>query len=420
MVMYKNGAYWIDYIVQGRRRVEKTTLTAQTLANKAKAKKLQDEARVRFKDEVEKIEALSVRNKRGKIVDQPIHEAFSDYYERQGQYAKGKGPQNILRELAYAEAFFGPDVMIGDLDAEALIDLREFRRKDYVKHRTKDGLPAIDRKTGERKALKLVSNRTVNMTIEAVRWALGWLEKNGRAIQKIDWRVVMLEEDPRVTEFKTEHEVLVLEKFRPDYLPCLLFMLEAGPRKGQAVALKWSDIDWDRRTITLLKQKKRGAKRTPKPHRIPITSEIERLLMTQIDPETQQPYHPTQVWTYCGMRTRTDIKSGRKFEMGRRYPIEYQGISSAWARFKRQHSIEDVRLHDLRHAAGTRTLQKTQNLALVRDLLGHSTVTTTERYAHTGVELLRAALEQASARARGQENITRAEKTHTEIHTELV
>lgn len=392
MVMYKNGAYWIDYIVGGRRRVEKTNLTAQTAANKIKAKKLQDEARIRFKDEVQKIEARSVRNKRGKIVDQPIHEAFSDYYEKQGQYAKGSGPKNILRELAYSEAFYGPDFMISDLDAEALIDLREQRRKDYVKLRTKDGLPAIDPKTGERKAQKSLSNRSVNMTIEAVRWALGWLEKNGRAIQKIDWRVVMLEEDPRVTEFKTEHEALILENFRPDYLPCLLFMLEAGPRKGQAVALKWSDIDWERRTITLLKQKKRGAKQIPKPHRIPMTTEIERLLTTQINPETRQPYHPVQVWTYCGRRTRLDVNSGRKFEKGQRYPVEYQGISSAWARFKRKHGIRDVRLHDLRHAAGTRTLQKTQNLVLVRDLLGHSNITTTERYAHASLELLRAAM----------------------------
>lgn len=100
MVMYKNGAYWIDCIVGGRRRVEKTNLTLQSAANKAKAKRLQDEARVRFKDEIEKVEARNVRNKRGKIVDQPIHEAFSDYYEKQRQYAKGSGAKNVLRELA--------------------------------------------------------------------------------------------------------------------------------------------------------------------------------------------------------------------------------------------------------------------------------------------------------------------------------
>lgn len=416
MVMYKNGAYWIDYIVSGNRRVEKTSLTAKNFTNKQRAKKLQVEARLRFRDEIQQIEARNVRNKRGKIVDQPIHEAFSEYFEKQGQYAKGKGPQNILRELAYAEAFFGPDFMIGNLDAEALIELREQRRKEHVRSRTKDGLPAIDPNTGERKVPRIISNRSVNMTIEAVRWSLGWLEKNGRTVQKIDWRVIMLEENPRPTEFKLEHETLILEKFRADYLPCLLFMLEAGPRKGQAVALKWSDINWSNRAITLLKQKKRGAKRSPKPHRIPITSEIERLLMTQIDPVTLQPYHPIRVWTYCARRTRVDVKSGREFETGHRYPIEYQGISSAWARFKRKHGIEDVRLHDLRHAAGTRTLAKTQNLALVRDLLGHSNITTTERYAHTSLELLREAMEKTTACA--PEESVRGGKIHTKIHTD--
>ena len=54
--------------------------------------------------------------------------------------------------------------------------------------------------------------------------------------------------------------------------------------------------------------------------------------------------------------------------------------------------IEDFRFHDLRHTCAARLVSSGVALSEVRDLLGHSTVAMTERYAHLAPERIRAAV----------------------------
>ncbi|MDR0592567.1 MAG: site-specific integrase [Bifidobacteriaceae bacterium] len=53
--------------------------------------------------------------------------------------------------------------------------------------------------------------------------------------------------------------------------------------------------------------------------------------------------------------------------------------------------------HQLRHSKATHLLENGVNLIYIRDLLGHASITTTERYARANPELKRQAIEQASA-----------------------
>ena len=55
--------------------------------------------------------------------------------------------------------------------------------------------------------------------------------------------------------------------------------------------------------------------------------------------------------------------------------------------------IEDFRFHDLRHTFATRLVQKGVDLYKVSKLLGHSDVSTTQRYAHHYPESLRDGVE---------------------------
>ena len=375
MAYYAGGRWYTDFVIDGDRHQEATDIKANTPAGKAKALKLQAERKVLIKVEAAKAAAETVRDKRGKVVDQTVADAFSAYWEQHAQHAKGA--QDIFRYLARAERHFKPDAMISHIDTEAMIGLREARRMDM---------------SGRSKTPTPISNRTVNITLEAVKFALAWLEVNGREVSKINWRVVLLEVDDRETKFTGDHHALVLKQFRKDMLPCLLFMLEAGPRVTQAVELRWSDVDLDAMEIRLKKQKKRGARKSPKEHIIPITTEIEALLLAQIDPETKEPYHPERVWTYVGDRTRTEKKSNREIVAGQRYPITKEGLTSRWVRFKKEHKLTDVRLHDMRHAAGTRIYRLTKDPLVTRDMLGHSNLAVTERYMHPTVEDMRKAL----------------------------
>ena len=44
--------------------------------------------------------------------------------------------------------------------------------------------------------------------------------------------------------------------------------------------------------------------------------------------------------------------------------------------------IKDFRFHDLRHTVATRLVEKNIDLSVVKDILGHSKITTTQCYAH--------------------------------------
>ena len=58
----------------------------------------------------------------------------------------------------------------------------------------------------------------------------------------------------------------------------------------------------------------------------------------------------------------------------------------------RKAGIEDFHIHDLRHTCAAWLVTAGVPLTEVRDLLGHSTITMTERYAHLAPENVRASV----------------------------
>jgi len=61
-------------------------------------------------------------------------------------------------------------------------------------------------------------------------------------------------------------------------------------------------------------------------------------------------------------------------------PIDKSNMERAWRRIRKKAGLEDVRLHDLRHTVGTIAGASGANAFMVRDLLGHKTLTMTGRY----------------------------------------
>ena len=59
----------------------------------------------------------------------------------------------------------------------------------------------------------------------------------------------------------------------------------------------------------------------------------------------------------------------------------------------RRADIKGLRFHDLRHTFASRLVEKGVDIETVRDLLGHSSITITQRYTHSTDERKRVAVE---------------------------
>jgi integrase len=57
-------------------------------------------------------------------------------------------------------------------------------------------------------------------------------------------------------------------------------------------------------------------------------------------------------------------------------------IERAWRSIRKRAALEDVRLHDLRHSFASDAVAAGVPLAVIRHMMGHKSVTTTDRYAH--------------------------------------
>ena len=79
---------------------------------------------------------------------------------------------------------------------------------------------------------------------------------------------------------------------------------------------------------------------------------------------------------------------------GRKWGAHLSNLNDSWDRIRKHAGLDGVRLLDLRHTYASRALAQGEGLPMIGDLLGHSHVSTTARYAH----LDRDAVREASAK----------------------
>jgi integrase len=77
--------------------------------------------------------------------------------------------------------------------------------------------------------------------------------------------------------------------------------------------------------------------------------------------------------------------------------IGFEGVKSGFRRAREAAGMPEVHFHDLRHSCATILLGLGAELHTVREILGHTSITTTERYAHVMVQPQREALEKLGA-----------------------
>ncbi|UHD47723.1 site-specific integrase [Aureimonas altamirensis] len=203
----------------------------------------------------------------------------------------------------------------------------------------------------------------------------------GLEVPRVNWKKHRLKEpQERVREATEAEEEALLKALPADYRPPVLFALLTGCRRAEIVGLRWKDVNFPAAEFRVTGKGDRS--RT-----IPMTDEVEAIL------RSLEGNHPEAVFTFQAQRTR----DGRV--KGQHYPITVDGFQTAWNRHVRP-KMKDFRFHDTRHTAATRLVRATGNLRMVQRLLGHTSVTTTQRYTHVSHDDLRAGMELVARVAR--------------------
>jgi len=175
----------------------------------------------------------------------------------------------------------------------------------------------------------------------------------------------------------------------------IIAALDTGMRRGEMLALRFGDIDWTRRMITL-----RGA--TTKSRRtrlVPIgTARLLAVLeWLRLDSTDQRKGDDVPVFSNEAGEPLKTFKKAWVVAV-----LKAHGVDPRWRKgsykdlsAQCQQRLRDINLHwhDLRHEYASRLVERGVPLAQVRDLLGHASILTTERYDNQRLEALQAAVE---------------------------
>ncbi|WP_295449106.1 site-specific integrase [uncultured Thiodictyon sp.] len=145
--------------------------------------------------------------------------------------------------------------------------------------------------------------------------------------------------------------------------------LHTGCRRDELLRLEWSRVNLDSRLLLLEAQHTKAARRRS----VPLNATACRALASRI--AFRLAHCPGSPWVFA-------------HEDGSRIAACRRSFMSACRRAE----ITDFRIHDLRHTCAAWLVSGGVPLTEVRDLLGHSTIGMTERYAHLAPERVRAAV----------------------------
>jgi integrase len=188
-------------------------------------------------------------------------------------------------------------------------------------------------------------------------------------------QVQNLKFDNRVTTFLSRDQVqrlltLLDEHSNERFRLVVLFALYSGQRRGSILKLQWQDVDLEHRVITFRAEDTKN-KRVMN---LPINDRcMELLTRAEVLRVNESP------WVFSS--------SSGGF---------YHSFTSIWSRFQKKHQL-GFRYHDLRHTFASTLVVNGVSLYVVKELLGHRDVKTTERYAHLNQKTLVAGMDMINA-----------------------
>ena len=248
-----------------------------------------------------------------------------------------------------------------------------------------------------------LSSSTVRYCLKVLRMALDHACK----LDLVPRNVAVLVDFPKVEHaeiepFTAEQAMRFIEAAKGHRLGALFSVATAiGLRKGEALGLKWSAIDFEHGTLAvrialqrvkmpgekkgslLLKEPKQKSKRTINLPRVCASALLEHRTI-----QDQERLLAGSRWQEADYVFTTGIGT----------PMEPRNLERAYRQILAIAGLHHIRIHDLRHTAATLLLTQGVHARVVMELLGHSQIAITlNTYSHVVPALMKDAANQMDA-----------------------
>lgn len=167
------------------------------------------------------------------------------------------------------------------------------------------------------------------------------------------------------------------------YSPIFIVILNTGLRAGEALALKWSDINFDNKTMHVHDSLSTIINREENPNtkRITIITDTKTINGDRII-----PLNTKAINAFKEIQIRNDLlKINTQYVISDKNgnTIKVRTFQQAFERIADRANVVNKGIHALRHTMGSRAIKQGVDIKVVSDILGHSNIMLTyNKYIH--------------------------------------
>lgn len=261
-----------------------------------------------------------------------------------------------------------------------LKDIRPIHCQKFIQDLGKD-TARIDGKNKPLSSSSIQRIFTVMKSIMAKAYKLGYIDKNPTETTRLDIPTIKQPETGIFDKEELSYMLDCLEDEPLQYKLLIHLAIVTGARRGELVALQWDCIDYDRKTITI------------KQSNYKVTGQA---IKTKV-PKTSGSIREITIPKYCisilkqhkAAQMTERLQLGSLWQDGNWIFTQWNGkpmypdTPSLWFRkFQERNNLPHRKFHALRHTSATMLLTDGTNIKTVAARLGHSKITTTNRYVH--------------------------------------
>ena len=249
----------------------------------------------------------------------------------------------------------------------------------------------------EKKNQEGLSNATINRIVAIIRHMLNYAVKlNYLDKNPLQGKIDMLKESNDRWIYLTPQEVQKIKQYlSKTYHDLFNFLLYTGLRLGDALRLKWEDVNFEKEFIFVRGSKTKGGK----DFSIPLNKEVIRVLENRLQQTKEKIEKKIKKKNIeVDKKDRIFKHSDSEFRRAFKRALEKAGLPTS------------IRIHDLRHTFASWLAMSGVPIQQIQMLLGHAEITMTLRYAHLNPSILKSASEAVvkfAALHQGRNNFSR-------------